>query len=664
MSWLVGHRRNRGERGAVAIMVALSMTVLLVSAAFVLDLGLARTDKLTNRTYTDAAAASGIRSLDTGDGIAKPFRAACAALSYLEVSDPSNLGSLVSSWMTGDGAALADPCGAGSALLDAPCVPNTLSSWAWYHGTAATSSGKVLTIDIKTGYTTPDPAFDAIGSGDNGLPAQGGCDQLAVIMQENTKPGLGKIASSSDLVTRVRTVARMTASSGGDASAALLILERTDCPAISVNSVNTFIQVLGFGDKPGVIHSDSLGNGPNCVINKVMVGKFADPPGISAHQSETGDPRLPGMITTVAGSGAAGAVPANATDGASKVCAETALPVVPPKVPPFPPDPPTSCGAAAGRALVGRGPVDRRYNNSLIGGVRPAMSTASSQYNLSPAAAVIAGYTVLPGGCNNIAGTSALVKVYVNCPSGATFKTFTFTNATTIVFNGDLKLSSTNTLSMRNVTRLYVKGSTATNGGISSQGTLTVNLGSSSDCSTRTAAASAQIVVGTGSFTGGAQSTFHICQTTVLMANEQTSLSCPVPTPPVAGVGTAPYDNTCNGYADVNAGGAMDWTAPDHVSSGATQSDWDNLEDLALWTEASHVSSIGGGASMNITGVFFLPNANPFIISGHGNQTIAANAQFVARKLQVKGQGTLYMRPDPNDSFTLPVVSTTFSLVR
>ncbi len=109
----------------------------------------------------------------------------------------------------------------------------------------------------------------------------------------------------------------------------------------------------------------------------------------------------------------------------------------------------------------------------------------------------------------------------------------------------------------------------------------------------------------------------------------------------------------------------MDWTAPNHVGrrSRSTRLGY-NLEDLALWTEASHVSSIGGGASMDITGVFFLPNANPFIISGHGNQTIAANAQFVARKLSVQGQGTLYMRPDPNDSFTLPLFSATFNLVR
>jgi hypothetical protein len=148
------------------------------------------------------------------------------------------------------------------------------------------------------------------------------------------------------------------------------------------------------------------------------------------------------------------------------------------------------------------------------------------------------------------------------------------------------------------------------------------------------------------------------------MYNQLTWANCPVPNAPVSGVGSAPYDNSCNGYVDVNAGGAMDWTAPNKVGANPQQSDWNSLEDLALWTEASHTSSIGGGASMTITGVFFLPNANPFTISGHGNQTIAANAQFVARKLQVQGQGTLYMRPNPSDSFTLPLISDSFNLVR
>ncbi len=164
-------------------------------------------------------------------------------------------------WSYGNGSSVGgDPCVAGSALQNASCTANTTSTWASYHGTLGDTS-----VDIKSGYTTPDPAFDATGSGDNGVSVNGGCDQLAVMVQQSRTPGFGSLATNDDLVTKVRTVARITASSGGDASAALLILERTDCPAISVNSNNTIIEVKGFGDKPGVIHSDSNGSDFACL---------------------------------------------------------------------------------------------------------------------------------------------------------------------------------------------------------------------------------------------------------------------------------------------------------------------------------------------------------------------------------------------------------------
>jgi hypothetical protein len=672
MVGLARHRSLRCEQGAVAIVVALSMTGLLVVAGMVFDFGLARTDRLTNKGYTDSAAAAGVRSLDGGDGTAKPFRGGCTALSYLRVSDP-DLATMTGGWTHGDGSGVAtDPCITGSVLQFDTCVANNTATWAQYHGAVTMSNGKALTVDINTGYTTPDPAFDPVGSADNGVTAMGGCDQLAVIIQESNQPGLGRIATSNNIVTKVRSVGRMTVANLGEASAALLILERTACPAISVNSTNTFIEVKGFGDKPGVVHSDSNGSDPATCLPTVpaIYGKFANPPGVSARQSETGTPRVAGRITTVAASGAAGSVPANATDGSTKVCAEAATPATSSV------SPPTACTAALGRTLVGRGPVDRRYNTGAPTGVRGAIATASTEYNKTPTGAVpgtLATYTVLGGStanCKNIPTNTNYVsptpKVFVNCPGGVTYSNdFTFANATTVVFNGDVGVKPGTTLSMPSVTRLYVKGSTATGGGLSSSGTLNVNTGTSPTCATRTTAPSAQLVVGTGSFTGGAQSNFHVCQTTVLMANELTLASCPIPTSPVVGPGPPPVDNSCNGYVDVSAGGAMDWTAPNRKpTTPAVQSDWDQLEDLALWTEASHVSSIGGGASMDITGVFFLPNANPFIISGHGNQTIAANAQFVARKLQVQGQGTLYMRPDPNDSFTLPLTTATFNLVR
>jgi hypothetical protein len=113
----------------------------------------------------------------------------------------------------------------------------------------------------------------------------------------------------------------------------------------------------------------------------------------------------------------------------------------------------------------------------------------------------------------------------------------------------------------------------------------------------------------------------------------------------------------------------MEWSAPNLVSSGATQTDWNALEDLTTWTETSgdgqvsNANKIGGGGQMYISGVFFLPNANPFIISGGGLQNNGANAQFIARRLEANGSGTLYLKPNINDSITVPAAPST-SLVR
>ena len=56
---------------------------------------------------------------------------------------------------------------------------------------------------------------------------------------------------------------------------------------------------------------------------------------------------------------------------------------------------------------------------------------------------------------------------------------------------------------------------------------------------------------------------------------------------------------------------------------------------------------------MTVEGVFFTPNANPFNFTGQGGQT-QANAQFIARKLTVQGQGTLVMTPNPDRAIILP----------
>lgn len=658
--WSHRHRQRHAEQGAVAVIVAFSMTALLVVAGIVLDFGLARSNKLANKGYADSAAVAGIRATDLGDGLSRPFNGVCTALAYLKVNNEAELAGMTGSWTTGAGVSLLDPC-TNPVLLSAPCIPNEFSSWAWFTGTAA---GGRISVEIKSGYTTPDPAFDTSGSADNGASAQGGCDQLAVIIEEREEPGLGRIASSDDIVTTVRSVARSMPSPDPPVPPALLLLERQSCSALAVNSSNTKIKVLGNGIAPGVIHADSLGNGVCTSGAKVLYGKF--PGGVVALAAETGG--LPGFISTTALSGLNGAIPANASDGASNVCAAQASGI---------------CGEATARSLVGRGKVDQRY----LVGVRAAISAAQTEYSRSATNAAEApplggGYTVIPAspsGCNNmvVSATSlpaayAATKVFVNCSGGVTFNSSTFPAATDVVFNGKVDVKSGQTLSLPNAERIYVKGASKS-AGVSAQGNLFINQGvvasGTENCGTRTAAPRARLVIGNGAFIGGAQSEFHLCNTTVLMAansgasalsgtpptDGSASTYCPLPTPPVVGTGIPPYQNSCGGYINVGAGANMDWTAPNLKTGGGVQADWDQLEDLALWTETSAGNGMGGSGTLNVSGVFFLPNADPFTIGGGSAQSNGANAQFVSRRLEVQGNGILLMRPNPDDAVTIPL---------
>jgi hypothetical protein len=93
-----------------------------------------------------------------------------------------------------------------------------------------------------------------------------------------------------------------------------------------------------------------------------------------------------------------------------------------------------------------------------------------------------------------------------------------------------------------------------------------------------------------------------------------------------------------NGIIDLGGGsGSLNWTAP---TAG-------NLEDLALWSESAVEHKMGGQATIDVEGVFFMPNATPFTFAGQGGQT-QAKAQFIARRLSASGQGKLIMKPDPD----------------
>jgi hypothetical protein len=92
------------------------------------------------------------------------------------------------------------------------------------------------------------------------------------------------------------------------------------------------------------------------------------------------------------------------------------------------------------------------------------------------------------------------------------------------------------------------------------------------------------------------------------------------------------------GVVKITGGAPPSWSAP---TEGP-------FAELGLWSElSSNKYQINGGAGVQLTGVFFTPEAAPFSLSGNGDWG-QQNAQFISYRFSVSGGGTLTMAPDPN----------------
>lgn len=152
-------------------------------------------------------------------------------------------------------------------------------------------------------------------------------------------------------------------------------------------------------------------------------------------------------------------------------------------------------------------------------------------------------------------------------------------------------------------------------GGVNVKGTLSINAGVSGDT---------YAYLRTGNFQKGDQASLTLHRTFV-------------------------YINS--GRLDFGAGdGTLIWIAPEDG----------NFEDLALWAETPCQNpkpcKLGGQASLQLIGVFFMPEALPFVYSGQPVQT-QTQAQFFTRRLEAGGQGALIMAPDPERNIPTPVTS-------
>lgn len=99
-----------------------------------------------------------------------------------------------------------------------------------------------------------------------------------------------------------------------------------------------------------------------------------------------------------------------------------------------------------------------------------------------------------------------------------------------------------------------------------------------------------------------------------------------------------------DGYFSIAGGSPPAWTSPSEGPFTA----------LAVWSEKSSSKyKINGGASMDLEGVFFTPEAASMNISG-GSPVIPQQAQFVSYRLAVSGGASLTLAPSPTLSVTLP----------
>lgn len=669
--------QRRDERGAVAIMVAISMVMLVVTAALVTDFGVVRLDRQQNKLAADDAVMAGLRAAgNEDDGQMYNSLGICAALDFLK-ANRSALSGL-------------PPCASQPTHV---CTAGDTS--VNYHGTTTSGANSYevwiespyLVNSASAGGAFPEEALGSLST-DAGDPSKGGCDQIAVVIRESTTPALGRIVTNGQpLVTRLRSVGRVKISNG-DTPPALLLLERTNCSVLTVGSGGSpsRIAVKGSGETPATIHSDSTATGAGCGSGsnqQLFQGKQAN--GVVAYGGTTG---RSGIISAVA---ADDGRPANViSDSISNVFATTGVhPYITDSIPVSP------------RKQVSRRPVDRRY----LAGVTSAVAAARSQWvnnHSSPT-----GYTATagcPGGgpAAMAAYMSALEllaptdKLYIDCPQNSGLTLNGTISAGTVYFHGFIQGGR---LALPNAKQVYIDNTNDSGARITSTSpALTVSNGSSfcigasfTNCNPSSPStgqcldgvvpgAKAQLVIRRGDMNssgGSSPGLLRLCNTTVIMQGSDIGSATPadpggcLPTTWGIAPTPTPCPGSLPGTSPVSLSGLTDWTAPNSIGDMATltpaakQTLWDGGEDLTLWTETygdGPTYKMAGGGNMHVAGVFFVPNAYPFTITGSGAQDLT-NAQYITRTFAVDGGASLTMGVDPYNAVAPPTLDP-FSLVR
>jgi Putative Flp pilus-assembly TadE/G-like len=113
------------------------------------------------------------------------------------------------------------------------------------------------------------------------------------------------------------------------------------------------------------------------------------------------------------------------------------------------------------------------------------------------------------------------------------------------------------------------------------------------------------------------------------------------------------------GNVDVATTGLVSWVGPYNqqltcvpAASVASAPSGGCFEDLALWANGSTASTVDGPSNMPVDGTLFVPNAE--FEFGGGTSLPQDRAQLVAKRLRLRGSGTLWMVPNIKRSTPVP----------
>ena len=563
--------RSERDRGAILVLAAMMLTAVTVSAALVVDLGLARQARRQTQSAADLAA------LAAGDGIGADNgpngRQACHdAVAYLRANVPTlPAGTTV-------------PCDSIPLTCSLSSTPMTVTDGGTAGGWTVEITHPVPDSEIVDGDVAATNSLRI----DDGIP----CERLSVSIERTFDSLFGGVVGKSDYT--IGAMATMRQIQAQDRRVpSLWLLDPTGCPTLDVQGGSHV--TVGTASTPGLITVDS--DASACSGNSFTIDVGGSGSSLTAVPANA-DP--PAQISLVA------------MERLQSTCATGNLQACDPAD--------VSAGTLSPQPVrradrATRAPVDHRYNckNSYpqFHGIDVDPCTSGTPAYIDQLRAAMGGIGTPAGfqrwtdtyDCNNptVPAGGLGGNWHIDC------NTFRISNADVqfndgnVVFDGDISMTGGSlTMNAANPTPTVSSSCAAALVGCLDQSTAT----------------SAWVFMRDGdlSLTGG-----------VLVANR-----------------TMIYQE--NGHFSIAGGSPPVWSAP---TEGP-------FTGLAVWSEAAtNKYKINGGASMQLEGVFFTPEASPFTISG-GAPVVPQMAQFVSYQLAISGGASLTLSPNPTLAVVLP----------